>query len=83
MKESEIQGTSWSGSLQQQTREAVENLQIGPDGLLHFKHKTLGYAVSSIEEMLGKVITLQAKDVGNKYIFSSADELIKAGWAID
>lgn len=83
MKKYEKQSSSWSESLQQQTREAIENLQIGPDGLLHFKHKTLGYAVSDIEGLLGKGIALQVKDGLAKYVFASAGELIEAGWAID
>ncbi len=75
--------TSWSETLQQQTREAVEGIQIMPDGLLHFKHKTLGYAASGIEDFVRDGIVLRAKKGEEAYTFANANELIAAGWAID
>lgn len=74
--------TPWSDTLREQTREAINDLSIGPDGRLHFKHKVLGYAFAEINDLLGD-LELTCKKTSAKYAFSSCDELIDAGWAID
>ena len=38
-----MQTSPWSDSLQAQIREAIDVMRGSPDGLLHFKHKALGY----------------------------------------
>ena len=40
----------WSDSLHQQTRQTIAELPLTPDGRLHFKHSTLGYAYAILEE---------------------------------
>jgi hypothetical protein len=42
--------SSWSESLQQQTREAIEQIQVTPGGNLHFKHATQGYAYATVDD---------------------------------
>ena len=41
----------WSQNLQEQTREAVDEMRVTPDGFMHFKHKTLGYATISLDNI--------------------------------
>lgn len=72
----------WSESLQTQTRKAIDDLSIGPDGRLHFKHKSLGYAFAEVTDLID-VLKLTCKKTSAEYSFSSCDDLIEAGWAID
>ena len=39
-----ISAETWSVALQQQTRDALEEMPCTPNGLMHFKHKQHGYA---------------------------------------
>lgn len=83
MKNSNITSPApWSESLQAQTREAIDDLSIGGDGRLHFKHKSLGYAFSEVTDLID-VIKLTCKRTSAVYSFASCDDLIEAGWAID
>jgi hypothetical protein len=78
-----IKNSPWSRILQQQTRQAIEDLCIGPDGLMHFKHKELGYATISFANICSNHFLLQVEPDGKQYEFSDIDELLADGWAID
>ena len=73
----------WSESLQQQTREAIEDLFLGPDGNLHFKHHTSGYAHATLAGLMGCGITLILGKTKDALKFESVDSLLQAGWVID
>jgi hypothetical protein len=73
----------WSAALQQQTRDAIEQLPLTPDGQLHFKHPTLGGACASLNDLLNDQQLLQAKTGGDMYQFVDVDALLQAGWALD
>jgi hypothetical protein len=49
---------------------------------LHFKHKSLGYAFAEVTDLID-VLKLTCKKTSAEYSFSSCDDLIEAGWAID
>ncbi len=73
----------WSKELQLQTREAIQELPIFPDGNLHFKHATLGFAKASLLDILYGTLVLHCNDKFIDYHYSDAEALIKAGWVID
>ena len=74
---------TWSESLQQQTREAINDLDINPDGRLHFKHRTLGYAFATLDGIIGATLTLCTKSTNQTLKFEGVETLLLAGWALD
>lgn len=74
---------AWSISLQQQTLEAIEELRCDPNGALHFKHKTLGYAKTEVTDLIAGIYKLVNKKTGQQYSFKNQNELLSAGWCID
>lgn len=75
--------SSWSESLQQQTRNAIEELPMTVDGHLHFKHPVLGYAYATVGELGRGRPCLYRKPGGEPLWFDAVDALLQAGWAID
>lgn len=73
----------WSERLQQQTRDAIEQLPVTADGYLHFKHDTLGYAYATYDDLCHDRLILCAKEGDDAYRFSDVEALLQAGWAID
>ena len=73
----------WSESLQQQTREAIEQIPVTPDGHLHFKHPTLGYAYATLDELSLDRLLLRSKIGSDVYRFDDVEALLQAGWAVD
>ena len=75
--------SSWSESLQQQTRNAIEQLPITHDGNLHFKHPTLGGAFATLRDLCDDRLVLRSKSGADDVQFDDVDALLQAGWAID
>ncbi|NMM12924.1 MAG: hypothetical protein HHJ17_05170 [Rhodoferax sp.] len=75
--------SSWSERLQQQTRDALEQLPVTADGGLHFKHITLGGAYATYDDLCNDRLILLAQKGGNAYRFAEVDALLQAGWALD
>jgi hypothetical protein len=75
--------TPWSEGLQEQTRDAIKELRVAPDGRMHFKHKALGYAYISLEDMVSNRLVLHAKKGDLEYAFSDVAALLTGGWAVD
>lgn len=73
----------WSDSLQQQTRNAIKQIPITPDGNLHFKHATQGYAYATTIELCQDILILHTKIDDKAHQFNNVDDLLHAGWAID
>ena len=73
----------WSASLQQQTRHAIEEMPLTPDGRLHFKHATLGYASTALENLFNSRLLLRSKTGGGDWLFEDVEALLQAGWAVD
>ena len=74
---------TWSENLLTQTREAIEQIPVTPDGQLHFKHPTLGYACATIDDLVHDRLVLRSKTGSDEYRFAEIDALLHAGWAID
>ncbi len=75
--------STWSESLQQQTRQAIAQLPVTPDGYLHFKHPTLGYAYATIDDLMHDRLLLRSKTGSNDHRFAEVEALLQAGWAVD
>jgi hypothetical protein len=75
--------TPWSQSLQEQTREAVDEMRVAPDGLMHFKHKTLGYATICFDNICASRFLLRPKKDGTEHEFADVDGLLAGGWVVD
>ena len=75
--------SSWSESLQQQTRDAIEQMPVTPDGRIHFKHPTLGYAYATLDDLFNDCLILRSKTGSDEHLFAEVEALLQAGWAID
>lgn len=75
--------SGWSEGLQQQTREALSEMRINPDGKLHFKNSDSRFAFMTAEDMLSGELSLTDKNNGHISEFVDVDELLNSGWAID
>ena len=75
--------SSWSESLQQQTRNAIEQLPMTRDGNLHFKHPTLGAAYATLSDLCNDRLVLHSKSDLAAQPFEDVEALLQAGWALD
>ena len=75
--------SSWSESLQQQTREAIAQIPVTPDGCLHFKHPTLGFAHATLDDLSHDRLLLRSKTGSDEQRFDDVEALLQAGWAVD
>lgn len=73
----------WSASLQQQTRDAIDEMRVAPDGALHLKHNALGYGSITMESLASKSFVLRSKKIDTDIRFDDVQALLDAGWAID
>jgi hypothetical protein len=73
----------WSASLQEQTREAIDEMRVAPDGMLHLKHKALGYGSITMESLASESLVLRSKNTDTDIRFDDVQALLDAGWAID
>ena len=75
--------SSWSESLQQQTRHAIKQLAVAQDGKLHFKHPKLGYAYATLDDLMHNRLILHSKSGSSEYLLVEVDTLLRAGWVVD
>jgi hypothetical protein len=73
----------WSEGLQEQTRDAISEMRINPDGKLHFKNHGKGGAFITAQDLMRGKLSLTDKENGQVSKFADADALLDAGWAID
>ena len=73
----------WSEGLQQQTRAAISEMRINPDGKLHFKNHSKSGAFITAQDLMRGKLSLTDKENGRVSEFADADDLLAAGWAID
>jgi hypothetical protein len=75
--------SSWSESLQQQTRDTLYQMPITPDGNIYFKHPTLDFAYITLKDLVRKRLVLHSSTSTETWQFDDAEALIQAGWAVD
>lgn len=74
---------TWSDNLIQETRNAIENYEVTPQGILHMKNINGPYGSMRLENLMSNRFLVEDKKGSEEYLFASVDELIAAGWAID
>ena len=75
--------SSWSESLQQQTRNAIEQQPITRDGHLYFKHLMWGTAYAELGQLADDPLVLHSKAGLADQLFDDVEALLQAGWAVD
>jgi hypothetical protein len=74
---------NWSDKLLEETRAALNNGFVGPDGFLHMKNINGNYGKIRLEDLRVGKFLIQDKQADAAYQFSSCNEMINNGWAID
>ncbi len=74
---------TWSKELQQQTRDAIAEMRINPDGKLHFKNHDSRYAFMTWQDLSSGNLCHTDKESGQVSEFADVEDLLDAGWAID
>ena len=74
--------SNWSENLRQ-TRQAIAQLPVTPDGHLHFKQLTQGYAHATLDDLMHGRLLLRSKTGSDEYRFAEVEALLQAGWAIN
>jgi hypothetical protein len=74
---------SWSEVLQQETRDAISEMRINPDGKLNFKSHGKGGAFITAHDLMRGKLSLTNTENGQVFEFANTDELLAAGWAVD
>lgn len=74
---------TWSEALQQETRDAIGEMRIGPDGRLHFKSRGKGSAFMTAQNLACGKLLLANKENDQVFEYADVDELLAAGWAVD
>lgn len=73
----------WSERLVDETRSALTELTVVPQSTLHMKNADGGYGKIRLEDLVVGRLFIQDKKSDAVFMFTSVDELISAGWAID
>lgn len=74
---------SWSNTLIDQTRKALDEPFFSADGFLHMKNMKGRYGKIHKDHLLQKTWLIKDKHTDDEYLYSTVDELVIAGWAID
>lgn len=73
----------WSDKLTEETRAALENWVVTPQGVLHMKNINGRYGRILFEDLVADKLLIRDKKSEAEYLYASVDELISVGWAID
>ena len=74
---------SWSKGLQQETRDAISEMRISPDGKLHFKKHDSRGAFMTAQDLMRDKLSLTDKESAHVFEFADVEELLDTGWAVD
>lgn len=74
---------NWSDKLLEETCAALNNGSVSPDGFLHMKNINGCYGKIRLEDLRAGKLLIQDKQADKAYQFSTCDEMINDGWAID
>lgn len=73
----------WSDKLTEETRAALKNGIVTPQGVLHMKNINGRYGRILFEDLVADKLLIRDKKSEAEYLYASVDELISVGWAID
>lgn len=74
---------TWSDALIEQTRKSLDKPFFAPDSFLHMKNFNGNYGKIHKDNLVIKKWLIQDKKTDDEYLYSTIDELLKAGWVID
>lgn len=74
---------TWSDNLLEETLNALHDGFVGADGFLHMKNINGNFGKICLENLMDGKLLIQDKKTDVEYLYTSADELIIDGWAID
>jgi hypothetical protein len=73
----------WSAELIAETRIAIHDGFIAPDGYLHFKNCQRGHGKIALHNLLAEKWLMEDRESDAETRYATVDELIEAGWAVD
>lgn len=73
----------WTEGLQEETRQALEEMRINPDGKLYFKNRNGGGAYMTAQDLMNRKLTLTDRESGQVSNFEDVEELLDSAWAVD
>lgn len=74
----------WSETLNKATRDALDRLTFVPDGdIVCLKHADGRFGMIAVDDVLRQNLKLIDRKTKQETTFANADELIRAGWALD
>lgn len=75
---------TWSDSLKEATRKALQDCwPISEDSCLNMKNCNGSFGTMSSEDLLAEKWLIKDKKTGADYLYTTIDELITSGWAVD
>jgi hypothetical protein len=74
---------SWSDKLIEETRGALHDCFFAPDRFLHMKNINRNFGKIHRDDLIAEKWLIQDKTTDVEYLYTTIDELIAAGWAID
>lgn len=74
---------SWSSRLSESTRQALQDIPVSPDGLLHLKNLDGCYASIDVLDLIARTYRLRRKSGDGEWTYPDVDAVLAAGWAID
>ncbi len=73
----------WSDNLIQETRNAIGDCFVTPQGVLHMKNLDGSYGTIQLGNLVSNRFLIEDAKSDAEHLFPTVDALIEAGWAID
>lgn len=75
---------TWSDSLKEATRKALQDCwPLSEEGCLHMKNYNGSFGAMRSGYLLDEKWLVRDKKTGAEYLYTTIDELIDGGWAVD
>jgi hypothetical protein len=74
---------TWSDTLMEQTRSALQTPPMTLDGNLSFKNVDGRFGQIGLSDLVSGTVRVTDRRSGEAHLYESADKLIAAGWAVD
>jgi len=74
---------SWSDTLIEQTRSALQTPPLTLDGDLCLKNSKGNFGQIGLSDLITRTIRVTDRRSGETHLYESVDELIAAGWVVD
>jgi hypothetical protein len=73
----------WSDKLIEETRDVLDLGFVPHDNFVHMKNINGNFGKISLENWLARKLLIQDKRIDAEYVYSTVEELIAAGRAVD